>query len=82
MFSSVPRSGGNVGGTYRCEANDGTNRVTAEANIVIQTKPIITTGLPTAEVKKSSGEFSEGFMYIGCTDKLSAGKIKVVMSDK
>ena len=53
--SPVPRSGGSVGGTYRCEANDGTKQIYASAEIEIQTKPIITTGLPTAEVKKSSG---------------------------
>ncbi|XP_063677370.1 hemicentin-1-like [Bolinopsis microptera] len=52
---SIPRSGGSVGGTYRCEANDGTKQIYASAEIEIQTKPIITTGLPTAEVKKSSG---------------------------
>jgi hypothetical protein len=48
-----------VGGTYRCEATDGSRQVMASADIEIQTKPIITTGLPTAEVKKSSGECRE-----------------------
>jgi len=54
--SSVPRSGGNVGGNYRCEASDQIGTVTASANVNIYTKPIITTGLPTSEVKKSSGK--------------------------
>ena len=52
----VPRSGGTIEGQYRCEADDYTNIVFASANVQIYTKPIITTGLPTTQIKKSSGE--------------------------
>ncbi|KAL5264270.1 hypothetical protein ACHWQZ_G005388 [Mnemiopsis leidyi] len=51
---TIPRSSGDVSATYRCEASDGTKQAMSQATINIYTKPVLTTALPTAPVKKSS----------------------------
>ena len=64
LSSSVPRSSGDVSATYRCEASDGTKQAMAQANIKIYTKPVITTSLPTAPVKKSSSKLGLSVVII------------------